>query len=73
MLRRMVLSDWRTTPWLENQTLFFELLDIKLIQLERRLYLKTYWTLPKAIGEPRSASLVPERSHVFACSLRVGS
>jgi hypothetical protein len=51
MLRRMVLSDWPSTPWLENQTLFFELLDIKLIQLERRLYLKTYWTLPKAIGD----------------------
>ena len=45
MLRRMVLSDWRTTPWLENRTLFFELLDIKLIQLERRLKFKTYWIL----------------------------
>jgi len=40
MLRRMVLSDWPSTPWLENQTLFFELLDIKLIQLERRLILR---------------------------------
>ena len=45
MLRRMVLSDWPSTPWLENQTLFFELLDIKFIQLERKLNFKTYRTL----------------------------
>jgi len=51
MLRRMVLSDWPSTPWLATMTLFFELLDIKLIQLERRLNFKEYWTLPKAIGD----------------------
>ena len=48
MLRRMVLSDWRTMSWLEKLTLFFELLNTKTRQLERRLNFKTYWTLPKA-------------------------
>ena len=77
MLRRMVLSDWRTVPWLATLKLFFELLDIELIQLERRLNFKTYWALtPHAsclLAMPRNASLVPKRSHVVAFSRLAGS
>jgi len=70
MLRRMVLSDCRRMPWLRIRTFFLELLDIKLIQLERRLSFKTYWTGPcvEHLAMPRNASLVPERGHVVAFS-----
>jgi hypothetical protein len=44
MLRRMVLSGCRTVPWLALRILFHELLNLKSIQLESRLNLKTYWT-----------------------------
>jgi hypothetical protein len=40
MLRRMVLSDCRTMPWLERGTIF-ELLDIRTRQTKRRLNFKT--------------------------------
>jgi hypothetical protein len=68
MLRRMVLSDWPSTPWLAKLTLFFELLDIKLIQLERRLNYKTYWAFPSQMAMPRNSRAFPERSHVVVFS-----
>jgi len=73
MLRRMVLSDWRTVPWLATLKLFFELLDIELIQLERRLNFKIYWALPSQMAMPRNANLFPERSHVVAFLRWAGS
>jgi len=44
MPKRMVLSDCRTMPWLRIWTFFLELLDMKFIQLERRLSFETYRT-----------------------------
>jgi hypothetical protein len=67
MLRRMVLFDCRTVPWLEYLT-FLELLDIKFIQLERRPNFKTYWALTPQMVMPRNANPFPERGHVAAFS-----
>ena len=50
MPRRMVLSDCWTVPWLEKWPYIFELLDIILIQMERRLNLRV------AKSQPRRAS-----------------
>jgi len=63
-----VLSDWRAMPWLETGTTFFELLDIKLIQLERRLIFKTYWAFPSQLAMQRKSRAFPERSHVVVFS-----
>jgi len=52
---------------------FFELLDINLIQLVRRLDLKTYWALTPQMAMPQNANPFLERSHVAAFSRCAGS
>ena len=52
---------------------FFELLYINLIQLVRRLDLKTYWALTPQMAMPQNANPFLERSHVAAFSRCAGS
>jgi hypothetical protein len=63
----MVLSDWPSTPWLETGAFVFEILSIKLLQLERRLYFKTYWAFPSQMAMPRNSRAFPERIQCIRC------